>query len=85
MFYITHSKEYYDWIKVNQKAAAQPNIGAKLYNSYLLKFPSLDEQKSIVEKLDRLRNIMSTLSSNLTHTLTECAALKQAILRQTFE
>ena len=85
MFYITHSKEYYDWVKINQKAAAQPNIGAKLYNSYMLRFPSLDGQVAIVEKLDRLRNIISTLSSNLSRTLTECAALKQAILRQTFE
>ena len=85
MFYITHSNEYYKWILENQKAAAQPNISAKLYNGYKVSYPSFQEQQSIVTSLDSLKSKVDRLQENYEKISQECDALKQAILRQVFE
>ena len=85
IFYITHSANYYKWVLENQKAAAQPNISAKLYNEYVLSFPSLSEQQSIVATLDALKSKVNKLQENYNKISQECDALKQAILRQVFE
>lgn len=85
MHYITHSKEYYDWVQSNQKAAAQPNINAKKYNSYIVKYPILSEQESIVTQLDALFAHIRELEKISRKTAAECDALKQALLRQIFE
>ena len=85
MFYITHSNEYYKWILENQKAAAQPNISAKLYNGYKVSYPSIQEQQSIVTTLDSLKSKVDRLQENYEKISQECDALKQAILRQVFE
>ena len=85
MFYITHSNTYYKWIFDNQKAAAQPNISAKLYNDYKVSYPSLSEQQRIVATLDSLKSKVDRLQSNCEKISQECDALKQAILRQVFE
>ena len=85
MFYITHSNEYYKWILENQKAAAQPNISAKLYNGYKVSYPSIQEQQSIIETLDSLKSKVDRLQENFDKISQECDALKQAILRKVFE
>ena len=85
MFYITHSDNYYKWVLENQKAAAQPNISAKLYNEYIVSYPSLSEQQSIVTTLDSLKSKVDRLQKNYDKISQECDALKQAILRQVFE
>ena len=85
MFYVTHSDKYYKWVLENQKAAAQPNISAKLYNEYVVSYPSLSEQQSIVGTLDSLKSKVDRLQENYTKISQECDALKQAILRQVFE
>ena len=85
LFYITHSENYYKWVLENQKAAAQPNISAKLYNEYLVLYPPLSEQQSIVETLDSLKSKVDRLQANYEKISQECDALKQAILRQVFE
>ncbi len=85
LFYITHSENYYKWVLENQKAAAQPNISAKLYNEYLVLYPPLSEQQSIVETLDSLKSKVDRLQENYDKISQECDALKQAILRQVFE
>ena len=85
MFYITHSDNYYKWVLENQKAAAQPNISAKLYNEYVVSYPSISEQQSIVETLDSLKSKVDRLQANYEKNSQECDALKQSILRQVFE
>ena len=85
LFYITHSDNYYKWVLENQKAAAQPNISAKLYNEYLVLYPPLSEQQSIVATLDSLKSKVDRLQANYDKISQECDALKQAILRQVFE
>ena len=85
MFYVTHSDKYYKWVLENQKAAAQPNISAKLYNEYVVSYPSLSEQQSIVATLDSLKSKVDRLQANYNKISQECDSLKQAILRQVFE
>ena len=85
MFYITHSDEYYKWVLDNQKAAAQPNISAKLYNDYKVSYPPLSEQQVIVDNLDSLKSKVDRLQENFDKISQECDSLKQAILRQVFE
>ena len=85
LFYITHSANYYKWVLENQKAAAQPNISAKLYNEYNVSYPSISEQHSIVTTLDSLKSKVDRLQANYEKISQECDALKQAILRQVFE
>lgn len=85
MYYVTHSKEYYDWVFVNQEAAAQPNISAKKYNLLPVKYPPLSEQQRIVSRLDSLSAHVRELEEVLQKTIAECDALKQALLRKVFE
>ncbi|MBQ4450012.1 MAG: restriction endonuclease subunit S [Prevotella sp.] len=83
--HFTHSSGYYKWVSSNQKAAAQPNIGAKVYNELKIHIPPLSEQQSIVSFLDSLNEKVNTLQQNYSRICDECDALKQAILRQVFE
>ncbi len=85
MFYITHSDNYYTWVLENQKAAAQPNISAKLYNDYIVSYPPLSTQQSIVATLDSLKSKVDRLQENYEKISRECDALKQALLREVFE
>ena len=85
MYYITHSDEYYDWVNVNQEAAAQPNISAKKYNLLPIKYPSLSEQQRIVERLDSISENVRKYEEIKQKIIAECDALKQALLRQVFE
>jgi len=47
--------------------------------------PSLEEQEQIATTLDTLSEKISQLQTNYTQTLANCQALKQALLRETFE
>ena len=85
MHYVTHSKEYYDWVFVNQEAAAQPNISAKKYNLLPVKFPPLSAQQQIVSRLDALSEKVRELEETQKKVIAECDALKQALLREVFE
>lgn len=85
MYYVTHSKKYYDWVFVNQEAAAQPNISAKKYNLLPVNYPPLSEQQHIVVRLDALSARVRELEEIQKNVITECDNMKQAILRQVFE
>lgn len=84
LFYCTHYQKYYDWVKKNQKAAAQPNISAKLYNGYEIPLPPLEEQHRILATLDALSEKCRRLEQVAQQTIAECDALKQSILHQAF-
>lgn len=85
LFYVTHTKKYYEWINENQKAAAQPNISAKLYNNYSIAYPPLPTQKKIVSYLDSLSSDVRQMEEKYQKMVEECDALKQAMLRDVFE
>ena len=85
LHYFTHSKDYFDWVLLNQKAAAQPNINAKKYNGLVIKFPSIAEQQTVINYLDSLFSKLHELEGINQEIVAECDALKQALLRQIFE
>ena len=85
MYYMTHSKDYYDWVFINQEAAAQPNISAKKYNLFPVNYPPLSEQQQIVARLDSLSAHVRELEEVNKKFIAECDALKQALLRKVFE
>lgn len=72
-------------IKEYVTGAAQPKLTQRNLNKIPIYIPSLKEQQPVVCELQKSENIIQQLQSNLTRTLSECSALKQAILRQTFE
>lgn len=82
IYYYTHFQEYYDWVKRNQKAAAQPNISAKLYNNLELPLPPLEEQHRIVSILDASFEKIDALKKNAEENLTNAKALFQQVLAQ---
>ena len=49
---------------------------------FVLSFPPLSEQQSIVATLDSLKSKVDRLQANYKKISQECDALKQAILRQ---
>ncbi len=85
LFYVTHSPKYFEWIRSNQKAAAQPNISAKLYNAFQIPLPPLSEQKRIVAHLDKLSEKVKRLEEIYRRTIDDCEELKKSILKQVFE
>lgn len=82
LFYCTHYQEYYNWVKNNQKAAAQPNISAKLYNGYEFPLPPLEEQHRIVSILDASFEKIDALKKNAEENLKNAKALFQQVLVQ---
>ena len=84
MLFLSYELEY---INLNQYASqtAQPVISNKSMKDVSIFQPPLSEQQSIVATLDSLKSKVDRLQANYNKISQECAALKQAILRQVFE
>lgn len=65
--------------------AAQPKFNQARLNSLVVPMPPLSEQEQIVQTLDSLSEKIKQLQQNYNQTLANCQALKQALLRETFE
>ena len=61
------------------------NLNQKVLNEFVVSYPSISEQQSIVAALDSLKSKVDCLQENFDKMSQECDALKQAILRQVFE
>lgn len=61
------------------------NLNQKILQNLAIPIPSEDQQSVIVSYLDVLSDNVRKLEDVLTRTLTECDALKQAILKEVFE
>jgi|GEM_PF-1335405 len=64
---------------------AQPKFNKTALKKLTIVFPPIENQKAISDELDIIASKIKIISSNLSRTLAECSALKQSILRQTFE
>ena len=85
LYYALSNQSFYNYIEPLQKGASYPAVTDNQVKSYKIPVPPLSDQRHIVSYLDVFKSKVDQLQSNLTRTLTECSALKQAILRQTFE
>lgn len=71
-------------IESMSKGFAQKNINLKLINKLMIRIPGIEEQKRIVDKLNRQSIKINNLKSNCSVIINEAENLKQAILRQIF-
>ncbi len=61
------------------------NLSQKVLNEFIVSYPSIKDQQTIVNTLDSIKSKVDRLQSNFDKISQECDALKQAILRQVFE
>ena len=85
VYYTLKAPHAVDYIQLHTRGAALKQINIADVKRIPVYIPPLSVQQSIVSTLDSLKSKVDQLQSNLSRTLTECAALKQSILRQTFE
>lgn len=67
------------------QGGAQPNLSQVKIKKVLISYPPLSEQQRIVERLDALSAHVRELEENQKKIISECDALKQALLRKVFE
>ena len=63
----------------------QPNVGIISIKNFLFSLPPLAEQKAIVEKVDKLMNIIDRLEQQIKHRKQLAENLMQTVLREAFE
>ena len=61
------------------------NINSGIIENMPVVLPSISEQQRIVERLDALSALVRELEENQKKIISECDALKQALLRKVFE
>ena len=64
---------------------AIPTFSQAKLSTVIISYPPLSEQQRIVERLDSLSAHVRELEENLKKIISECDALKQALLRKVFE
>lgn len=86
------SEFVYYWFLYKQKelasqaqGGAQPNISQVKIKNIMIPVITLEEQHQIVQTLDSLSQKIQQLQQNYNQTLANCQALKQALLKETFE
>ena len=65
--------------------SGQPNVNATSLTNLNLPLPPLAEQKAIVEKVDKLMNIIDRLEQQIKHRKQLAENLMQTVLREAFE
>ncbi len=65
--------------------SGQPNVNATSLTNLNFPLPPLSEQKAIVEKVDRLMNIIDRLEQQIKHRKQLAESLMQTVLREAFE
>lgn len=86
LLYYTWADRFRDQFFANEGGTVgQGNVGMDAIRGNIIHFPPLEIQHSIVTHLDSLSQKVQELEQNYNTILAECDALKQAILRETFE
>lgn len=85
IYLFTLSEIFKKQIEKATKQASQPKLALTRLAEVNISIPSIYEQQSIVEQLNALSNDICELDEINRKTAAECAALKQALLRQIFE
>ena len=85
LFYFTKTSRYKLFIQQSQAAAAQPNVNAEKYSNMLVPIPPVHEQDEIVSCIGRAQGLSIQLQQNYSQQISDCAEMRQAILREAFE
>lgn len=73
-----------EMIRKFENGAAQPNLGGKSLEQFLIPLPPLDEQRRIVAVLDKAFAGIATATANAQKNLTNARALFESYLRSVF-
>ena len=87
LYYAMRNQTFNDKV-IKEGTSAQatlPIINKGKWEKLTVSYPPLTDQHRIVTYLDSLSEKVKSLESNLNKVTSECAALKQSILRQVFE
>lgn len=74
-----------DYLENNATGATMLNINSGIIENMPVVLPSISEQQRIVERLDALSALVRELEENQKKIISECDALKQALLRKVFK
>ena len=85
LIYVLKSDIFQSVIKVQMNGAAMPAISFGLIDGIIIPLPPLAEQQRIVERLDALSENIRKYEEIQRQIISECDALKQALLRKVFE
>lgn len=85
LIYVMHSDYFMSEVLSKTSGTTVRSIPMKQLKEIVLSIPSLQEQRSIAQKLDIMTSHISELEEISRKTAAECDVLKQALLRQIFE
>lgn len=85
LYYLLITKDFTEYAILGSARAGMPKVNRECLFAYKCFVPPLFEQHRIVQTLDTLSQHISQLEQNYNKTLDNCQALKQALLRETFE
>jgi type I restriction enzyme S subunit len=84
LYYFLKSKTKW-FLSEAARGQGQPNLNTDIIGNTLIAIPPLAEQKAIVEKCDRLMNIIDQLEQQIKHRKQLAEDLMQTVLREAFE
>lgn len=85
LYYVLISKDFTDYAIINSGRAGMPKVNRQTLFAYKCSIPPIAEQQRIVERLDSLSENVRKYEEIQRQIVSECDALKQALLRKVFE
>lgn len=85
LFYYFQSGLCKDMIKKYKGGTAQPNLGAQDVKKFNIFIPSLDEQKQVIKKLDKIYKQTKKLEFIYQNKLDDLEQLKKSVLSKAFK
>lgn len=84
LFYLLISKDFTSYAVAGSARAGMPKVNRKYLFDYSCFIPDIHTQRSIASRLDALSAKLRAIEQTTARTVLECAAMKQAMLRQAF-
>jgi type I restriction enzyme S subunit len=78
------SDQCLNMIKYYENGAAQPNLGGKSLEKFLVPVPNLREQQQVVDRLKTMREATRDMETVYANKIAHLAELKQALLHRAF-
>lgn len=85
LYYILISKDFTEYAILNSGRAGMPKVNRQALFAYKCSIPPIKEQQRIVARLDSLSENIRKYEEIQRKVISECDALKQALLRKVFE
>ncbi|MFO0128144.1 MAG: restriction endonuclease subunit S, partial [Pseudanabaena sp.] len=85
IYYYLRSITFIRYVESQMKGMAYPAINDSNFFKGLFPLPPLAEQKAIVEKVDKLMDIIDQLEQQIKHRKQLAENLMQTVLREAFE